>query len=160
MGSSDFDKPTAKAWLQVQVRGKDPDRWANLRAKFIRRLDKLLDSTLDSARGTTVRDEAKEFTSALLDFASAKLAKPGLEGEKIAAEIGKTFAERQTELARADKTSEEARELRIKNDISELRLMLGATKAVLVGDDSDEAVLFGKAVDAFLSALNEMARAT
>jgi len=96
----------------------------------------------------------------LLDFAKARLAKPGLEAEKIAAEIGKTFAERQTELARADKTSEEARGLRIKNDISELRLTLGATKAILVGDASEEAVLFGKQVDAFLSALKDLAQAT
>lgn len=143
-------------WLRVDVRGANPTLWASLREKFVNQIGRLLDSTLDYQRGTTVRDEAKEFTSALLDFAKAKLAKPGLEAEKLAAEIGKTFAERQSELARASKISEEARQLRIRNDVSELRISLGATKALLIGDASEEAVLFGKQVDAFLTALKEI----
>lgn len=154
------NRDSETSWLRVDVRGESEGRWIALREKFLAQIGKLLESTLDHDRGTTVRDEAKEFTSALLDFAKAKLAKPGLEAEQIAAQIGKTFAERQTELARADKTAEEARQIRIKNDIAELRLTLGATKAMLVGDSSEEAVLFGKQLNEFLEVLKEIAAET
>jgi hypothetical protein len=146
-------------WLRVDVRGNDKKLWALLHEKFVDKINRLLQATLDYERGTTVRDEMREFSSALLDFAKAKLARAGLEDEKIAAEISKMFAERQAELAKADKTSEEARQLRIQNDISELRLTLGATKAMLIGDESEEAVLFGKQLDTFLDVLKELAGA-
>jgi hypothetical protein len=53
-----------------------------------------------------------QFTSDFLDHAKSKLAKSGLEAEKIA---------------------EEAHQLRIKNDINEFQLSLGALKALLIG---------------------------
>ena len=152
-----IEKSRPEQWVRIDIRGKDKQLWVSLREKFLARIDSLLESTLDHERGTTVRYEIKEFTSALLDFAKARLAKSGLEAEKIASEISKTFAERQTELAKAGKTSEETRELRIQNDITELRLTLGATKAMLVGDDSEEAILFGKQLEAFLKVLRGIA---
>ncbi len=151
------ESESSDRWLRVDVRGSNDKLWASLRSKFVTQIETLLSATLDHERGTTVRDEAKQFTSALLDFAKAKLAKSGLEAEQIAAEIGKTFAEKQTELARAEKTTEEARQIRIKNDVAELRLTLGATKAFLVGDESEEAVIFGKQLESFLCVLKEIA---
>ncbi len=154
-GSDSSD--SSDRWLRLDVRGNNNQLWASLREKFVVQIKKLLSATLDHERGTTVREEAKQFTSAFLDFAKAKLAKSGLEAEKIGAEICKTFAEKQTELARAEKTAEETRQLRIKNDIAELRLTLGATKAFIMGDCSDEAIIFGKQLESFLKILKEIA---
>lgn len=160
MKNSDLKSMDVDTWIRFDVEGGDPRRWDKLREKFSARLRELLDTTVDHRNGKTVRDEAKEFTGALLDFAKAKLSKPGLEAEKTAADIAKTFAERQTQLAVAEKTSQEARSTRIDNDIKELKITLGATRAMIVGDTSEEAILFGKQLDSFLSSLREIAPTT
>lgn len=142
--------------VRIGVIGKDEKLWAKLYPTLVGKVQNLLDSTLDHNKGSTVRDELKDFTSELLDFAKAKLATPGLEAQKIAAEITQKYAEHQTELAQADKTREEARERRIKNDIRELRYSLTLTKALVMADDDESAIFFGKQIDSFLELLKDL----
>ena len=144
--------------MRVDVRGNSPELWTNLRSKLMEKVQQLLDSTLDHNRGTTVREEAKEFTTALLDFAKAKLQMPVVEIEKASAEISKIYAERQKELAEADKLHAEADLIRLNTHIRELTLTLGLTKVMLVGESGEEAILLGKQVDAFLEVVRDLSR--
>lgn len=151
--------PPPGSIVRVDVTGKSVVLWGRLRGKLVTAIEGLLNSTLDCNRGTTVREEAKEFTSALLDFAKAKLQMPVVELEKASAEISKLYAERQKELADADKTHAEADAIRLTTQITELRLVLGATKAILVGEEGAEAILLGKQIDVFLEVVRDLSRA-
>jgi hypothetical protein len=150
--------PAPGAMLRVDVRGKSQELWAGLRSKLMAKVQEVLNSTLDHKRGTTVREEAREFTAALLDFAKAKLQMPVVEVEKAAAEVAKLYAERQKELAEADKIHAEADAIRLETNIRELTLTLALTKAMLVGEPGEEAVLLGRQVDAFLEAVRDLSR--
>lgn len=143
-------------WARFDVTGKVPSVWAKLRGKLIERLHTVLDSTLDTKRGTTVKEEFRAFTSALLDAARAKLAKPGLEVQELEAKVEKLFAEKAHELALAEKVSEQAAALRLRNSINELRLDLGMTKALLVGEKGKEALLLGRQATQLLAFLKDL----
>ncbi|MCW5776579.1 MAG: hypothetical protein KIS87_09085 [Phycisphaeraceae bacterium] len=148
--------PTRKQIARVDVRGKDPALWANLRTKLLARINDILDRTADHERGTTIREEARQFTSALLDFARSKLAREGAEVQKIEAEVGEIYAKRLRTLAEADKLSAEAEAQRLRNSVTELCTALALTKAMLVGEEGEEALLLGRQIDEFLVVVREL----
>lgn len=136
-----------KEWLRVDVRGDNREVWDRLRTAFVARVQSLLDTTLDPERGTSLREEAKEFASRSLSFARAKLEMPSAELQKLSAETELLFAKRQREIAEAEKTSEETRAIRIENDLKELQITLAVTKALLVGESGNEAMLLGQCIE-------------
>lgn len=142
--------------VRVDVRGEDPELWKRLRAKLMVRIHTVLESTLDHDRGTTVREEAKQFTASMLDFARQRLQREGLENDKIEAEIAELYAKRTKELADADRVSAEAERIRQDTSLRELCKCLALTKAMLIGDESEEAMLFGQQIDSFLSVVKEL----
>ena len=71
--------PEHKPFVRVDVRGKTTALWQSLRPKLIQAMNDVLDAVIDDEQGTTVRDEMKQLTTALLDYAKANLARPGLE---------------------------------------------------------------------------------
>jgi hypothetical protein len=141
--------------LRIDVTGKDSDRWRKLKSKLFNAIDQLLDSTIDHERNTTVREEVKQFTSAALDYARQRLAKQGLENDRIEAEVFQLYAERERTLAEARKINAEADEQELQTRVKKLRLILSATKIILISEPGEEAILFGKEIDRFLQALNE-----
>jgi hypothetical protein len=145
-----------KKIVRVDVRGSDPALWARLRPKLLQAIEKALDSTLDHTQGTTVREEARQFTSAFLDYARNRLQREGLENDRIEAEVAKLYAERQSQLADADLRSAQAEDVRSRTALRELCKMLALTKAMLVGDQSDEAILFGQQIDSFLETIRSL----
>jgi hypothetical protein len=70
------------------------------------------------------------------------------------AEIEKGFTEREKTLADAEKVRAETDAIRLETRIRELRVILGLTKALLIGDDSSEALVVGQRIDEFLKVLH------
>lgn len=118
--------------------------------------NRVLSLTIDHRSGATVRDEGKEFAAALLDFAKAKLAMPGLEAEKVAAEIGKVYAERTSEMAEARRRNAEAAAIEQMNNLRDLKLTLGMMKASLAGNQDAKALLLGQQIDFLLEVVKEL----
>lgn len=145
-----------KRIARIDVRGKEPNLWKNLRPKLIEKIQKFLDTTMDHERGTTIQEEAKQFTSALLDFARNKLAREGVEVQKIEAEVSEIYAKRVKSLAEADKVSAEAAAIRQRTATKELCTMLAMTRAMLVGEEGEEALLLGKQINEFLGLVREL----
>ena len=97
----------------IKVKGKVPATWAKYRDTFMEKIQSALDTVIDFDNDSTVREEAKKFTSQLLDFARNKLAREGHEVEKIEAEVRQLYAQIETEHADARKTNAEAAKISI-----------------------------------------------
>jgi hypothetical protein len=134
--------------------GEDPQQWAEFRRKLLDRISVLFDQlAVDQPAAPWLREQAKEFGALALDYAKAQLRKPGLDAAKVEAEVAKLYAERERTLAEARKAHAEARAKEIDNVSRELQLALGMTKALLIGEEGDEAILLGLQVEEMLTAL-------
>jgi len=151
--------PSRSDFLRIDVRGKSAKLWKGIRQKLIGAIGRVLDSVIDVQQNTTVREESRRFTSALLEHARERLAKAGLENDKIEGEIYKLYAEREKALAEAHKTKVEGDNIAFELSVKQLRLALGATKAILIGEEGQEALLLGQQIDTFLEILRELAAA-
>ncbi len=148
--------PEKKQLMRVDVRGKTTELWQSLRPKLIQTMTIVLDTVIDDEHGTTVRDEVKQFTTALLDYAKANLARPGLENERIEAEVRRLYGQMEIDRAEARKKHAEADTLEFNNKVRRLRLVLGTVKALMVGEEGEEAVIFTKQITAFLETLEKL----
>ncbi|NOQ75257.1 MAG: hypothetical protein GQ574_24815 [Crocinitomix sp.] len=144
-----------KKYLKVDVAGKSEDLWKKMRVKLIDTVNKFLDTTIDSQNHSSIREEAKEFTTKFLKHAKDKLERAGLENEKIVAEIDSLYSSRQRESAQTRKLNAEASEIELSVSIKKLKLSLGLTKAILIGDAKNEDIVFAKQIDSFLEMLKE-----
>lgn len=144
-----------KKYLKVDVSGQSEDLWSNMRVKLINTINKFLDTTIDSKNHSTIREEAKEFTSKLLKHAKDKLERAGLENEKIVAEIDSLYSARQREFAQTRKLNAEASEIELSVSIKKLKLSLGLTKAILIGEAKNEDIVFVKQIDSFIQILKD-----
>jgi hypothetical protein len=149
--------PEKRQFVRVDVTGKTAALWQSLRPKLIQAMNDVLDAVIDDEHGTTVRDEAKQLTTALLDYAKANLARPGLENERIEAEIRRLYGQMEIDRAEARKKHAEADTLEFNNKVKRLRLVLGMAKAFMVGDTGEEAVIFTAQITAFLETLEKLA---
>jgi hypothetical protein len=144
-------------FVGFQVTGKTPALWTRLQSKFIARIEQLVELVQsDDPAATWFREQAREFRDLAIDHFKAKLRKEGLESEKIEAEVAKLFAETERARAEARETNAKAKQIEVDTTIKELRLSLGMTKAMLIGERGRKAALFGKQVDAMLAALKEL----
>ena len=153
--STDKQVPERR-YVQFDVSGKDQLLWQKLRPKLIQALSDFLDTVVDYEKGSTIREEAKKISTALLNHAKARLAHAGYENEKLEAEVEYLYAQAEREYAEARKQRAEASALEFATSVRKLRLILGGTKAMLVGDTGREALLVGQQIDAFLQVVSEM----
>ena len=147
------DKEVKKV-LEVQITGKDKGLFKQLRGKLVLAISQSLDTVINYEQETTVKEEAKEFASALIDHAKAKLKKAGIENEKLLVEIDNLYVQREKEIAETRKLNAEAKAIEIQNRIRSLRLSLGGLKAMMIGEEGEEDLVFMKQIDSFLSVLN------
>jgi hypothetical protein len=147
------DQLPEKQYLQVDIRGQDPVVWEKLRSKLMIAVEDLLNTVIDPQRGMTLEDEARQLTSAALEHVRARLAKAGLENEKIEAEVQRLYAQTQGDLAEARKKSAEAEAIEFATATKKLRVVLGGMKAMLIGEEGNEAIVFGRQIDEFLKIL-------
>ncbi|WP_165251193.1 hypothetical protein [Paludisphaera soli] len=159
--------PAAReGFAAFQVSGKNPALWVRLRAKFMTKVEQLVELVQsDDPAATWMREQAGELRDGALDYVKAKLRKEGAQVEHIEAEVAKLFAEAEKASADAFKTREEALKVRedrraseINTRILALRFELATTKAMMIGEKGKEAALFGRQLDAMLEALKELSR--
>jgi len=149
--------PEQKRFVRVDVRGKTAELWQSLRPKLIQAMNDVLDAVIDDEHGTTVRDEMKQLTTALLDYAKANLARPGLENERIEAEIRRLYGQMEIDRAEARKKHAEADALEFTNKVKKLKFVLGMAKAYMLGEEGEEAVICTAQITAFLETLDNLA---
>lgn len=144
-------QPSNPGILRVDVKGKSPVVWEANRKKLLHAIERVLDQIGNNDDKTAwFKEQAKVVTSSLMDHARARLAKAGLENERIEAEVSNLYAQREKELAVARKTHAEAESTELDNAAKQLRLILSLTKVMLLGDTSEEAILFGQQIDAMM----------
>lgn len=148
--------PGDPGYQHFQLTGKNPEAFAQARDKLLAWFNQLLDKQLDPIAGTTVRDETQEFIHESLNFLKAKLKKADFENEKIQAETLERFTAAKENLAKARKTSAEAHALELDNMIKDLKIRLTLTKAIVLQDKGEAAILFGRDIDALLNAIKEI----
>jgi len=144
------------AYLRIDVMGKSPKSWAELRAKLLSSLYKLIDDISEGQGCSWFEARAAEFSRAILDYAKAKLARPGIENEKTLAEVGDLYAERERKLAETRRIHAQADAQELETELKRLTIALKMTKVMLVGDPGDEAMLFGRQIDGLLAAVDQV----
>ena len=144
-----------KTMLRVSVSGKNSVNWSIYKDKFLEKAAGLLDTVINFEDGSTIKEEAKQFSTELLKYAKEKLKEPGIQNQKTLAEIDKIYSEREREFAETRKLNAEAREIELKNKITELKLSLGIMKAMLIGVTDEESIIFLKQIESFRKTINE-----
>lgn len=141
---------------KISLSGSDPILWEKLRSKLLLVLDKSLDTIINYDTGATVREEAREFTSAFIQYGKDKLKKASIENDKLNAEIEEIYTKINRENAEIRKINAEADKINLDNKIRALKISLGSAKALLIGSENKEDILFVKRVNAFLEAINDV----
>jgi hypothetical protein len=144
--------------IRIESEGIDQEKWFHLRAKFIRAIHQTLDTVVDYENSSTLRDEARNFTTGLVKYGKAKLQKAGLENEEIMAQVDLLYSQKEKELAEARKLHAEAEALEIQNKIRKLKLGIGGLKALMMGDAGEEELSFLRQMDQFLETLRDFER--
>ena len=150
---------------RVDVTGVAPQLWAKLQPKLIEAIERLLETPVNPATGATVREEGKEIASLAVESLKAHLEKNVIANQKNEAEIAEIYERCEHEREKEDKTRAETRKLNaeaeekeIENSLKRLQIALRLTKVMLAGQPGDEALLFGKRIDAYLQALEDFAQ--
>lgn len=153
-------KKDKKEYLEVRVRGKNLAIWKDKRAKLIEKLslavEELMDKMIDPINKTTSREEAKQIISLGLNHIKSKLAKPGIENEKILAEIQQVYAKIEEISVSNRKNLAEAEAQEFKNFINRLEFSLGSTKILLHQDQDEDSVIFIKQLDDWLELIRSV----
>lgn len=142
--------------IRVDVRGDERRLFQRLRSTLLEKIQQALDTTLDHENDTTVRDELKSLTTHAIEHARERLRKEGLANARIEAEVAEIYARRTKEIADARLTAAHAKGQEQQNALHDLCRHLALTRALLMGDEGREAILFGRQIDAFLEIVKEM----
>ncbi len=145
-----------KRILRIDLVGKDENLFQNLRSKLIETVNKVLDASIDVNSNQTVKDELRNLASLGLDFAKSKLAKPGIENDKMLAEIEEKISVIEKNNAETRKLNVEARKLEFDQSLRELTFALRMSKALINLEEGDEAIAFTKQINVFLEAVNSL----
>jgi hypothetical protein len=142
-------------FLKIEVGGKDEGLWAKLRPKLIEAIESLLDFEIDAENHTSIKVEAQKMVSSLLDNVKSRLNKPGIENQKILAEIDETYTRKQKTVAETRKINAEADSIEVKNKIRKLKLKLAAIElAIKIGNPGEEGLIIMKQIENFRNALS------
>lgn len=148
---------------QVDVTGAAPELWAKLQPKLVEAIERFLSTPVNPETGATVREEGKEITSLALENLKARLRKDVVANRKNEAEIAEIFERCEHEREKESKTRAETRKINaeaeaqeFENCVRKLKTALRLTKVMLAGQPGEEAALFGKRIDAYLKALEDV----
>lgn len=146
--------PDPQKYIAIEIGGSKEHIWKRFRKKLVDNIDKLLDFEIDSEKGSTLREEAKKFTSALLNYGKSKLSAPGINNEKTLAEIEELYSKREKSLAEARKIHAEADLLEFSLRIQKLKTALKLAKVVL--PRGKRHAVFLKDIDLFLDVVRSI----
>ncbi|MBF9251742.1 hypothetical protein I2I11_00400 [Pontibacter sp. 172403-2] len=155
MESQQLSGTKKKQFLKVETAGKSPELLSSLKEKMLQAIHSFLDITIDGVDNKTIREEAKEFSHALLKYGKDKLEKAGFENDKIRTEIDFLYSQKEKEFAEARKLNAEARKAEFENAISQLQLSLKITRVMLISESGEEALVLVKDVEQFIEILDD-----
>jgi hypothetical protein len=101
-------------------------------------IGRILDSVIDSEKGTTVKDEALDILKESINHLKEQLRQKGLQNEEITARVSKLLAEAENQRATARKTRAESEQIEFMNTIRKLRLVLEAQLIMISGDKTTD----------------------
>lgn len=145
-----------KKLIGVKIKGKSDELWNNLKDKFLLAINDILDTVVDPNQNTTLKDEIKDFSSLLLSYGKNKLAKPGLENQKILAEIELIYTTKMKELAEARKLFAEADRITFETKMKKLKLSLSLFKVLVSGNENEEKILITRQIDMLVRVMNQL----
>jgi len=148
-----------KSFTQSDITRKSDSLWQLLQPKLIQAMIKALNTVIDDKQGITIRNEMKQLTASLLDYAKANLTHPGLQNERMEAEIRRLYGQMEIDRTEAREKHADADTLEFNNKVRRLRLVLDATKPLMVEEEGKEAVNFIAQVTAFLGTLDKLTSA-
>ena len=147
-------------YLEVRVRGKNPVLWKELRAKFIDKIiaivEELMEEEVDSLHQTTGQNERIEVNLGVVKQIKSRLAKPGIENEKLLVEIQALYWKMEKVALSNRKNKAEAKSLELKNKLNQIEISLGLTKIIAVQDKSEDIVIFLKEVDEWMALVRNL----
>lgn len=91
-------------------------------------MESVLDTVINPAAGTTIRQEAEDFLTESIDHLKSRLKKAGLENEEIAARITKMLAEADHRRQQARVEKARAEDMEFTRLVRSLRLVLSAQR--------------------------------
>jgi hypothetical protein len=128
-----------KALVSVKAIRKENPKAAVFHKELIPKLQttigRILDSVIDSEKGTTVKDEALDILKESISHPKEQLRQKGLQNEEITARVSKLLAEAENQRATARKTRAESEHIEFMNTIRKLRLVLEA-QLIMISDES------------------------
>jgi archaellum component FlaD/FlaE len=152
---------------RVDVTGNAANLWAKFQPKLIDAVERFLATPVNPDTGATLREEAQEIASLALNNLKARLRKDTIENAKNEAEIAEIYERLEHERVKESETRAKTRKLNAEaeaqeteNAIRRLRVALRLTKVMLAGQPGEEAILFGKKIEAYLKALEDFSEAT
>lgn len=151
-----MESEKAQKFVKIELEGKDNNLWKNLQSKLIGVINNFLDSVIDHKNESTIREEAKKFTSALLDYGKNKLEKAGLDNEKIVAEVDLLYSQKEKQFAEARKLHAEADLIELQTNVKKLKIALSSMKLLMIGEANNEEIIFLKQIDVFLQTIKEI----
>lgn len=95
----------------------------------------ILESVIDTEKGTTVKDEALDILKESINHLKEHLKQKGLQNEEITARVSKLLAEADNQPATARKTRAETEQIEFLNTIKRLRLVLEAQLIIASEED-------------------------
>lgn len=150
---------------RVDVTGVLPQLWAKLQPKLVDAIQQLLETPINPATGATVREEGTEIASLAWEHVKERLRKDIIENRKNEAKIAEIYERLEHEREKENRTRAETRKLNaeaeaqeLDNRIRKLHTILLLAKATLAGQPGEEALLMGRQIDAYLRALEDVAR--
>lgn len=130
-----------RAIVNASETGSDNPKVAVFHKELIPKLQttigRILDSVIDTEKGTTVRDEALDILKESISHLKEQLRQKGLQNEEITARVTKLLAEAENHRATARKTRAESEQLEFMNTIRKLRLVLEA-QLIMIADESQK----------------------
>jgi hypothetical protein len=150
---------------RVDVTGVAPQLWAKLQPKLIDAIQQLLETPVNSATGATVREEGREIASLAWEHVKERLRKDIIDNRKSEAEIAEIYERLEHEREKENRTRAETRKLNaeaeaqeLDNRMRKLRTILLLAQATLAGQPGEEMLLMGRHIDAYLKAIEDVAR--
>lgn len=142
--------------FKIDLVGVDSSLFANLKEKLISMVNKVLDASVDVNTGLTVREELQKFSSLGIQYAEAKLKKASIDNDRTISQIAESYSLIEKNKAESRMINATAKALEFEQSLKELSFTLKMTKALIIGNQGEEAIVFTKQIDVFLDVINSL----
>lgn len=131
-----------KVLARASAKGSEIPRVAIFHGELLPKLQttigRILESVVDTEKGTTVRDEALDILKESISHLKEILRQKGLQNEEITARVSKLLSEAENQRASARKIRAESEQIEFLNTIRKLRLVLEAQLIMASEEDSKD----------------------